>query len=87
MGLGMPLFEVCLEGDDVYSLRVPASDHDEAISKAMGIVAHVSEKNLPNYRVQVREVESDQPICNNHKDDITDQLINALKVKYEGGYN
>lgn len=41
----MPLFAVCLEGDDIYSLKVIASNHGEAISKAMGIVGHLGEKN------------------------------------------
>jgi hypothetical protein len=68
----MPLYEVCLKGDDIYSLRVLASDPDEAISKAMGIVTHVSEKNLPNYRVQVAEIERDQPMCGEYEDAVTD---------------
>jgi hypothetical protein len=68
----MPLYEVCLKGDDIYSLRVLASDRDEAISKAMGIVTHVSEKNLPNYRVQVAEIERDQPMCGEYEDAVTD---------------
>jgi hypothetical protein len=59
----MPLYEVCLKGDDVYSLRVLATNRVEAISKAMGIVTNVSEKNLPNYRVQITEIDSDQPMC------------------------
>lgn len=68
----MPLYEVCLKGDDIYSLRVLASDRDEAISKAMGIVTHVSEKNLPNYKVQVAEIERDQPMCGEYEDAVTD---------------
>jgi|GEM_PF-6406846 hypothetical protein len=59
----MPLYEVCLKGDDIYSLRVLATNRVEAISKAMGIVTNVSERNLPNYRIQVTEIESDQPMC------------------------
>ena len=59
----MPLYEVCLKGDDIYSLRVLATNRVEAISKAMGIVTNVSERNLPNYRIQVTEIESAQPMC------------------------
>lgn len=59
----MPLFEVCLEGDDIYSLKVIASNHGEAISKAMGIVGHLSEKKLPNFKVRVAKIRSDQPRC------------------------
>jgi hypothetical protein len=59
----MPLYEVCLKGDDIYSLRVLATNRVEALSKAMGIVTNVSERNLPNYRIQVTEIESDQPMC------------------------
>jgi hypothetical protein len=58
----MPLYEVCLKGDDIYSLRILASDRDEALTKAMGIVTHVNEKNLPNYQVQVAEIETDRPL-------------------------
>ena len=31
----MPLYEVCLKGDDIYSLRILASDRDEAVTKAL----------------------------------------------------
>lgn len=65
---GVPLYEVCLKGDDIYSLRVLASNHDEAVSKAMGIVTNVSEKNLQNYDVQVAQIESDQPMCGSFQD-------------------
>lgn len=67
----MPLYEVCLKGDDIYSLRVLASDRDEAISKAMGIVTHVSDKNLPNYKVQVAEIETDRPMCGVYEEAVT----------------
>lgn len=59
----MPLYEVCLKGDDLFSLRILATDPDEAVNKAMGIVTHVSEKNLPNYQVQVAVIETDRPLC------------------------
>jgi hypothetical protein len=59
----MPLYEVCLKGDDLFSLRILATDPDEAVNKAMGIVTHVSEKNLPNYKVQVAVIETDRPLC------------------------
>jgi hypothetical protein len=66
----MPLYEVCLRGDDIYSLRIIATDSDEATSKAMGIVTNVSENNLPNYDIQVTEIESDQPMYLSYEDAI-----------------
>lgn len=68
----MPLYEVCLKGDDIYSLRILASDRDEAVTKAMGIVTHVSEKNLPNYKVQVAEIVTDRPLCGVYEESLTD---------------
>jgi hypothetical protein len=72
-GWVMPLYEVCLKGDDIYSLRVLASSRVEAISKAMGIVTNVSEKNLPNYRIQVIQIENDQPMCGGFDDALIEQ--------------
>jgi hypothetical protein len=69
----MPLYEVCLKGDDIYSLRIIASNSDDAISKAMGIVTNVSEKNLPNYDIQVIEIESDQPMYRSYEDAVNEQ--------------
>jgi hypothetical protein len=71
-GLAMPLYEVSLKGDDIYSLRILASDPDEAVNKALGIVTHVSEKNLPNYKVQVAEIETDRPLCGLYEDTLAD---------------
>jgi len=59
----MPLYEVCLKGEDIYSIRVLASSRVEAIKKAMDIVTNVSERNLPNYSIKVIEIVSDQPMC------------------------
>jgi hypothetical protein len=71
-GLAMPLYEVCLKGDDIYSLRILASDPDEAVNKALGIVTLVSEKNLPNYKVQVAEIETDRPLCGLYEDTLAE---------------